>query len=224
MELKEHVRKILTGLRETYPAAQCALHFKTPHELMVATILSAQCTDVRVNKVTPALFKKYPNVEAFAGSDLRELEDLIRSTGFYKNKAKSVQSSAQDIVQKFGGKVPGRMEDLVRLHGVGRKTANVILGNAFGVPGITVDTHMKRVGYRLGLTKEKDPVKIERDLMRIIPRRRWTQFSHEMIFHGRRLCAARAPRCPDCPFDSFCPKHGVVRHHPYNPYKKVPSQ
>ena len=211
MDLKERVKKILAGLRKEHPDAKCALHFKTPHELMVATILSAQCTDVRVNKVTQDLFKKYTSIKAFANAVLKELEEDIRSTGFYRNKAKSIQSSADDILKKFGGKVPGTLEELVKLRGVGRKTANVILGNAFGVPGITVDTHMGRLSRRMGFTKQTDPVKVEFDLMKLIPKERWTEFSHQMIFHGRKVCFARNPDCAHCLFDSFCPKVGVKR-------------
>lgn len=210
MDIKERVKKVLAGLNKEHADAKCALLYKTPHQLLVATILSAQCTDQRVNIVTPVLFKKYPTIRDFANANLKELEQDIRSTGFYKNKAKSIKSSSEDIVRKFEGKVPGRLEDLVELHGVGRKTANVVLGNAFKVPGITVDTHMKRVSYRLGLTKEKDPVRIEFDLMKIIPKDHWTQFSHQIIFHGRRVCFARSPNCSHCVFDSFCPKVGVT--------------
>lgn len=210
MDPKGRVKKILIRLKKAHPDAKCALYFKTPHELLVATILSAQCTDERVNKVTPPLFKKYPSVRAFAGANLKTLEQDIRSTGFYKNKAKSIQSSAADIQHIHGGKVPAKLEELVKLHGVGRKTANVILGNAFGVPGITVDTHVKRLSNRLGLTKQSDPVKIEFDLMKLIPRKRWTEFSHQLIFHGRRICLARKPDCAHCPLESLCPKVGVT--------------
>jgi len=209
MDIKKRIKLIFNGLDQEHADAKCALHYKTPHELLVATILSAQCTDVRVNQVTPSLFKKYPNVKKFAEAKLKELEQDIRSTGFYKNKAKSIKLSAAQIIQNHAGKVPDKLEELVKLRGVGRKTANVILGNAFEVPGITVDTHMKRVTYRLGLTKNTDPVKIEFDLMKIIPRDKWTKFSHQIIFHGRRICFARNPDCPKCPFDSFCPKAGV---------------
>lgn len=210
MDPKTSIKKILQGLDRTYPDAKCSLDYKTSLQLLVATILSAQCTDERVNKVTPALFKKYPTAHAFAEANLKTLEQDIRSTGFYKNKAKAIQASSRDIHQKFAGKVPDRLEDLVALHGIGRKTANVILGNAYGIPGITVDTHVKRVSYRLGLTKQTDPVKIEFDLMKLVPKERWVQFSHQMIFHGRRICEARKPDCPHCPFDSFCPKAGVA--------------
>ncbi len=211
MDLKTRVKKILAGLDKTHPDAQCALHYHNPLQLLIATILSAQCTDERVNKVTPGLFKKYPNCTAFKKADIKDLEQEIRSTGFFRSKAKSIHSCCTDIDEQFGGKVPGKLEELVKLHGIGRKTANVVLGNAFGVPGITVDTHMKRVCFRLGLTKNTDPVKIEYDLMKIIPKERWTKFSHQIIFHGRRICIARKPDCPKCPFDSFCPKAGVKK-------------
>lgn len=176
----------------------------------MATILSAQCTDKRVNQVTPALFKKYPNARAYAEADAGELESLIRSTGFYRAKTRSIREMARALVERFGGEVPGRMEDLLTLRGVARKTANVILGTAFGkAEGIVVDTHMKRVAYRLGLTGEEDPVKVERDLMACVPRSRWIFFGHAMVWHGRRMCHARGPRCPECPMRSFCPKRGV---------------
>lgn len=203
------VAKILQKLKKAYPEAKCALYFRNPHELMVATILSAQCTDKRVNQVTPGLFKKYPSVKHFSQAKLKVLENDIRSTGFYKNKAKSIQHSSQDIYEKYQGKVPNRLEDLVKLRGVGRKTANVILGNAYGIPGMVVDTHVKRLSNRMGLTTLQDPVKIEFALMKIIPKKYWTQLSHELIFHGRRICLARKPKCSICPIEDLCPKKGV---------------
>lgn len=211
MDLKRKVKKVLAGLNREHADAKCALHYRTSFQLLVATILSAQCTDERVNKVTPELFQKYPSALDFARAQVKTLEQDIRSTGFYKNKAKAIQSSAQKICEKFQGRVPDKLEDLVELHGIGRKTANVVLGNAYGIPGITVDTHLKRVSFRLGLTRQTDPVKIEFELMKIIPRNRWTSFSHRMIFHGRRICFARNPDCPQCPFDRFCPKRGVTQ-------------
>jgi endonuclease-3 len=181
------VREVLKILKATYLDAQCALDFKSPYQLLVATILSAQCTDKRVNLVTPALFKRYPDPKAMAAADEPELIELIRSTGFFRNKAKSLVAACRDIVSLHGGKVPGTLEELVKLHGVGRKTANVVLGNAFGVPGITVDTHLGRVARRLGLTRQDDPVKVEMDLMEVVPKADWTAFSHQMIHHGRAL-------------------------------------
>jgi endonuclease-3 len=206
---KARVAQIIALLKKRYPDAQCALHFKNPLELLVATILSAQCTDERVNKVTEDLFRKYKTAEDYARVKQEVLEKDIRSTGFFKNKAKSIINCCKKIVQVHGGKVPGTLEELVALEGIGRKTANVILGNAFGVPGITVDTHVKRVAYRLGLTRQQDPVKIEYDLMTLVPQTEWTRFSHLMIFHGRYTCMARKPRCGECVLEMLCPKEGV---------------
>ena len=189
------------------PGRRCALHYGNPFELLVATILSAQCTDERVNQVTPALFERYPTPQDYAESDIAELEALIRPTGFFRNKAKSIKGMAAAIVEKHGGEVPPDLEAMVKLPGVGRKTANVVLGDAFGVPGITVDTHVRRLSQRLGLTKNDDPVKIEFDLMEIIPKDRWIAFSHQMILHGRNLCKARKPQCGECPLLAHCP-HG----------------
>jgi endonuclease-3 len=202
---KKRVQAIIRRLRKVYPDAACALRFSTPWELLVATVLSAQCTDKRVNLVTPALFRKYPEVQAFARADLRELQEAIRSTGFYKNKAKSILGAARLILERFGGAVPSRMEDLVTLPGVGRKTANVILGNAFGIPGIAVDTHMIRLNHLLGLTRHADPVKIESDLMAVVPRKDWTLYSHLIIQHGRVRCIARRPDCGGCEIRPLCP-------------------
>ena len=198
------------ALAKLYPDAHCALNHETPLQLLIATILSAQCTDVRVNLVTPALFAKYPTAKAFAESAIGELESLIQSTGFFRNKAKNIKACCQAIVEQHGGEVPGNLEDLVVLPGVGRKTANVVLGNAFEIPGITVDTHVHRLSQRLGLTKKDDPVKIELDLMDLIPRNEWTDFSHRMIFHGRQVCFARKPACSQCLMNKFCPKIGVT--------------
>jgi endonuclease-3 len=201
--------KIIALLKKRYPDAACALHFKNPLELLVATILSAQCTDERVNKVTAELFKKYKTAEDYARVTQEVFEKDIRSTGFYKNKARSIINCCRKIAQVHGGKVPGTLDELVALDGIGRKTANVILGNAFGVPGITVDTHVKRVSYRLGLTEHQDPVKIEYDLMELVPRKEWTHFSHLIIFHGRYTCMARKPLCASCVIEPLCPKVGV---------------
>ena len=192
-------------LKKAYPDAACALKHHSPLQLLIATILSAQCTDERVNMVTPGLFEKYPDAQAFAQADPETLEQDIRSTGFYKNKARSIRLCCAALVATHGGQVPGTMEALVALAGVGRKTANVILGNAFGVPGVVVDTHVRRLAQRMGLTTRNDPDKIEQDLMEQIPRKDWTEFSHRMIMHGRRICVARKPRCPECPVNRLCP-------------------
>jgi endonuclease-3 len=201
--------KIDAGLSALYPDAHCALHHDNALQLLVATILSAQCTDERVNKVTPALFARYPDANAYAEADKSELEAMIQSTGFFRNKAKSIQACCKILVARHGGAVPRTMEELVPLPGVGRKTANVILGNAFGVPGIPVDTHVGRLSRRMGLTENEDPVKVERDLMALIPEKDWTDFGHRMIFHGRQVCVARKPRCAVCTLAKICPKVGV---------------
>lgn len=202
---KKRVKAIIRKLRKVYPDAKCALHFHTPFELLVATILSAQCTDKRVNMVLPGLFKKYGSIKAFAEADLGELEGLIRSTGFYKNKARNIRLAARMIKDRFKGQVPKRMEDLVQVPGAGRKTANVVLGNAFGIPGITVDTHMIRINNLLGLVETRDPVKIEFHLMELIPKKDWVQYTHLIILHGRARCVARRPDCPNCEIRSLCP-------------------
>jgi len=207
--LRARVKKILAGLAKLYPDAKCALQYENPLQLLIATILSAQCTDVRVNLVTPALFARYRTAKDYATAQSRELETAIQSTGFFRNKTKSIIACCKKIVEEHGGEVPGTMEALVQLPGVGRKTANVILGNAFETPGITVDTHVARLSKRLGLTKETDPVKIERDLMELIPKPQWTMFSHRMIFHGRQVCFARKPNCAECLLNKVCPKIGV---------------
>lgn len=191
-------------LRRTYPDVKTALRHRDPVQLLVATILSAQCTDKRVNQVTATLFKKLRTAEDFAEVSLADLEDMIRSTGFYRNKAKSIKACCEELVKKHDGKVPNNMEALVQLAGIGRKTANVILGSAFGIPGIVVDTHVKRVSQRIGLTIEKDPVKIEFDLMDLIPKKDWIAFSHQVIWHGRTLCNARKPKCTECPLLDLC--------------------
>ncbi|MBZ0271343.1 endonuclease III [bacterium] len=203
-ERKKHARAIWRLLAREYPDVKCALNYRTPMQLLVATILSAQCTDARVNMVTPALFAKYPDAKSFAKAKPEELEAAIRSTGFYKNKARSIMGAAAAILNRHDGQVPVTMEDLVKLPGVGRKTANVVLGNAFNTPGITVDTHMQRVSKRIGLTDETDPVKIEFDLNELIPRADWTHFSHAIIHHGQRICDARKPRCVDCVVRKYC--------------------
>lgn len=208
-EKKKRTLKILKCLRKTYPGIRCALHFSTPWELLVATVLSAQCTDKIVNTVTPVLFKKYRTVKDYATASRRDLEKIIRPTGFYKNKAKSIIHAAKMILYRFKGKVPGRMEDLVTLPGVGRKTANVVLGNAFGIPGISVDTHMIRLNRLLKLTGHSDPVKIEYDLMRLVPKKDWTIYSSLIIRHGRVRCIARRPDCSDCEIVRYCPSSAL---------------
>jgi endonuclease III len=208
--VKNRARHIARDLAGLYPDATCALHFEGPLQLLIATILSAQCTDVRVNLVTPALFARYPDAGAFANADRAELERLIQSTGFFRNKARNIQHCCQELVVRHGGQVPSTMEELTPLPGVGRKTANVVLGNAFAVPGIPVDTHVGRLSRRMGLTVHDDPVKVERDLMAMIPKKEWTMFGHRMIHHGRRVCHARRPSCAECTLAKFCPKIGVV--------------
>src|SRR5262245_61553514 len=204
-ERKRRAARIGRRLAKTYPDAKCALHYETPFELLVATILSAQCTDAMVNRVTPVLFERWGTPEKLAAAEPAEVEAVVRPTGFYRQKAKSIQSSAQDIVTRFGGEVPRTLEELTTLRGVARKTANVVLGNCFGVPGLTVDTHMARVNQRLRLTRQTDPVKIERDLMELIPAREWTLYSHRVIQHGREVCEARRPHCEACALREECP-------------------
>ncbi|WP_153504189.1 endonuclease III [Cumulibacter manganitolerans] len=201
-------RAIDRELTELYPQAHCELDFSTPLELSVATILSAQCTDKRVNQVTPALFARYPDAAAYAGADRAELEEMIRPTGFFRNKTSSLIGLGQALLERHGGEVPPRLDDLVKLPGMGRKTANVVLGNAFGVPGLTVDTHFARLVRRWGLTSLEDPVKIEHAIGELIPKRDWTMFSHRVIFHGRRICHARKPACGVCPLARLCPSYG----------------
>ncbi len=207
---RERARQLVRGLARLYPDAVCALHHDNPLQLLIATILSAQCTDVRVNMVTPGLFARFPDAAAFAGAQPRELETAIQSTGFFRNKARNIMACCQQLLERHGGEVPRTMEDLVQLPGVGRKTANVILGNAFDVPGITVDTHVGRLSRRLGLTAATDPEKVEEDLMELLPKKEWTMFSHRMIFHGRQVCFARKPNCAGCTLAKFCPKVGVA--------------
>jgi endonuclease-3 len=199
------IEELLRRLRAAYPHAECALKHRNAWELLVATILSAQCTDARVNMVTPGLFRKFSSPQAFAEASLPAIEEEIRSTGFYHNKAKSISGAAKKVVSEFGGKVPQTMEELLTLPGVARKTANVVLGVAFKkAEGVVVDTHVLRLSHRLGLTRAEDPKRVEEDLMRIIPRDRWIAFSHEMIQHGRQICVARKPRCIECPLETLC--------------------
>lgn len=205
---KRRARRILTALGETYPDARCELDFTSPLELLVATVLSAQCTDQRVNSVTPALFDRYPDAAGYAAADRAELEALIAPTGFFRRKATTLQALGRRLCDGFGGQVPGRLEDLVTLPGVGRKTANVVLGDAFGIPGITVDTHLGRLARRFGWTEQTDPVKVEAELMALVPKKDWTVMSHRVIWHGRRRCHARRPACGACPVARWCPAFG----------------
>ena len=207
-EARQRLLKIVPVLKKTYPDAKIALNWENPWNLLVAVILSAQCTDVRVNIVTKDLFKKYKKPQDYLDVEPEELEQDIRSTGFYRNKAKNIRGAAKKIIEDFKGKVPGTMEELLTLPGAGRKTANCILGNAFGIGGITCDTHVIRLSRRLGLSENKDPVKLEFDLMEIVPKRKfggWTMFSHFIIFHGRNICKARKPDCENCPIAKHCP-------------------
>jgi len=203
---RERTEALLERLRAAYPDAHCALDHGSPLELLVATILSAQCTDARVNQVTPELFLRYPDAAAYAAADLEEVERRIQSTGFFRNKAKSLVGLGRALVERHGGEVPRTMAELTALPGVGRKTANVVLGNAFGLDeGVVVDTHVGRLSKRLGLTRHDDPVKVEADLMKLVPRDAWTLWSHLLIFHGRQVCKAPRPRCADCVLADLCP-------------------
>lgn len=209
-DTRERVKEIIRRLRREYPDAKCALNHTNPFELLIATILSAQCTDERVNKVTADLFRKYRGPADFAAASQRELERDIHSTGFFRNKAKNIIAASRQIVERFHGQVPDNMEDLLTLPGVARKTANVVLGCAYGVAvGIVVDTHVSRLSQRLGLTKNTSPEKIERDLMEIIPKRHWVMFSHWLIHHGRKVCKARKPECHKCVLADLCPSFGL---------------
>lgn len=210
MKAKERVQHITARLKRKYPAPRCALNHHNPLQLLVATILSAQCTDERVNMVTPELFRRYPDAAAFAAAPIGELEESIRSTGFFRNKARNIKECCRLLVERHQGQVPRTMDDLTALPGVARKTANVVLGNAFGIAdGIVVDTHVRRLAFRLGLTKQTQPDRIETDLMKIVPRDDWVNISHWLIFHGRETCKARKPQCPSCILEDICPKEGV---------------
>ncbi len=206
---KQKASEILERLKHFYPDATCSLNYSTPVQLLVATILSAQCTDERVNKVTPNLFSKFPDAESMATAELTELEELVRSTGFYRNKAKNIQAACRMIVSEFAGQVPNRMEDLLKLPGVARKTANVVLAHAFGInAGVTVDTHVTRLTFRLGLTKHTDPIRIEQDLIKLLPQPDWENWSIRLIYHGRAVCKARSPACGVCQLADLCPSSG----------------
>jgi len=208
---KENIKVIIQKLKKEFPEAECSLNYTNALELLISTILSAQCTDERVNKVTPSLFKKYRSVHDYAKAKSADLEKDIKSTGFYRNKAKNIQGACRLMIEKFSGQVPDEMEDLLTLPGVARKTANVVLGNAFGKSeGIVVDTHVKRISQRLGLSSYDQPEKIEVDLMGLVPRSDWTVFSHLVIFHGRKTCQARKPLCESCILEPICPKIGIL--------------
>jgi len=209
---KQRALEILVRLKRLYPDARCSLDHETPLQLLVATILSAQCTDDRVNQVTPALFERFPDAQSLAKADLTELETLVRSTGFYRNKAKNILGAAQMIMEAFEGTVPKRMEDLLKLPGVARKTANVVLAHAYGInAGVTVDTHVKRLSGRLGLTQEEDPKRIERDLMKLLPQPDWENWSIRLIYHGRAVCNARKPACDRCQLADLCPSASIPK-------------
>lgn len=209
----KHARRVNQLLRKHYPAAECALDFSSPLELLIATILSAQCTDQRVNLVTKDLFKKHKTAGDYAAAPIKDLERDIQSTGFFRNKAKNIKACCQKLADDYDGHVPQDLDELVELPGVGRKTANVVLGTAFGIAsGVVVDTHVARLSKRLGLTRHTDPVKIERDLMELLPRKEWVGFSHRLIHHGRRICTARLPKCDECPLAVCCPRVGVTAH------------
>ncbi len=209
LALVRRARRINRILAETYPDAHCELDFENPLELLIATILSAQCTDKRVNMVTPVLFSKYRTAADYASADRSEVEEIIKSTGFFRAKTNSIIGMAQVLCDRYGGEVPRKLKDLVTLPGVGRKTANVVLGNAFGVPGITVDTHFQRLTKRFGWTTQADPVKIEHEVGALIPKAQWTDLSHRLIWHGRRICHARKPACGVCPLAALCPSYGI---------------
>ena len=212
MTARERVKELIKAFPKVYPNAHTELNFKNPLQLLVATILSAQCTDKRVNMVTPDLFKKYPSAADYAKATPAELEEMIKTTGFFRNKTKSILKASSAMVERHSGQVPKTMEELIALGGVGRKTANVVLGNAFNVNvGVVVDTHVARLSQRLGLTTQTSPEKIEEDLMKIVPQDQWTMFSHWLIWHGRRRCFARNPDCPNCEIKGLCPRIGVAK-------------
>ncbi|MBI1246304.1 endonuclease III [bacterium] len=209
-ERKKQARRVVRQLKKDYPDAECALNYDSPFQLLIATILSAQCTDVRVNIVTKDLFAKYPDADAMAAAPVKTLEKIIQTTGFFRNKAKNIHAASQALVDQYDGEVPQDLESLVELPGVGRKTANVVLGTAFGIAsGIVVDTHVGRLTKRMGLTNKTDAVKIEQQLLEVIPKKEWVDFSHRLIHHGRAICAARKPKCDQCHFKKFCPQIGV---------------
>jgi endonuclease III len=223
-QLKARTTEIIARLKRNYPDAHCALHHSSPFELLIATILSAQCTDERVNIVTADLFRKYRSPQDYLAVATEELERDIHSTGFFRNKTRNIRNACTKIIDDFGGRVPSTMEDLLTLGGVARKTANVVMGNAFGIAsGIVVDTHVSRLSQRLGLTSETTAEKIEADLQTLVPKRHWIMFPHWMIFHGRQICVARKPRCPDCVLNDICPKIGVAKTDPGTSGVKSPT-
>ncbi len=210
-EEKNYARRIVRHLAKGYPDAECALHYESPFQLLIATILSAQCTDERVNLVTAELFKKYPTPFDLAAATQKQVEKIINSAGFFRSKARNIRGCSQQLIDRHQGEIPRSLEELVVLPGVGRKTANVLLGTEFGIPsGVVVDTHVGRISRRLGLTSETDAVKVERDLMRLLPKTEWIYYSHRMIHHGRKICDARKPRCEDCSMKRFCPRIGIT--------------
>ena len=211
-------------LSKEYPDACCELDFESPFQLLVATVLSAQCTDKRVNAVTPQLFAKYPNVKKMANAKISDIEKIIKSTGFFRAKAQNIKALSEVIITRYNGEVPAVLEELVTLPGVGRKTANVVLGNAFDIPGLTVDTHFGRLVRRFGWTEETDPVKVERDVAKLIPKKEWTHLSHRLIWHGRRICHSRKPACGACPLAKHCPAFGIGEVNPELAEKLVKSK
>ena len=220
---KNRARQINSSLKKLYPNAHCALKYNSPLELLIATILSAQCTDARVNMVTPALFKRFKTAKNFADASQEEVEDIIRSTGFYRNKAKNIIACCKKIVEDHGGNVPDSMDELVPLPGVGRKTANVVLGNAFGKPGLPVDTHVGRLSRRLGLSENSDPVKVEYDIHELVPAEEWTMLGHRLIEHGRQVCESRKPDCDSCQIADLCPRIGISPSNPKSTSRKKKS-
>jgi len=209
VQKKVRARAIYRILSKTYPNVRCELNYKTAYQLLIATVLSAQCTDKRVNQTTPALFKKYPNPLKMAQADIKDIQRLVKSTGFYRAKAKNIKTLSSKIITDFDGKVPNKLESLITLPGVGRKTANVVLGHAFGIPGITVDTHFGRLSRRFGWSNLLDPVKVEFEVGKLIPRKEWTNLSQRLIWHGRRVCHSRKPACGACPIAKYCPSYGM---------------
>ena len=207
---KRRMLEILKILKREYPESQCSLYFSNPYQLLMATILSAQCTDARVNQVTPVLFKRFPHPVDLANANLKDIEAIIHSLGFYRSKARSLQETSKALVEEHGGVVPRELEALIKLRGVGRKIANVVLGVGYGVPGLVVDTHVKRLSFRLGFTLSKDPVKIEQELMKVVPKNDWIAYTHLMIDHGRKICTARRAFCEDCSIQHLCPKVGLA--------------
>ena len=206
---KIRAKAIYRTLSKTYPNVRCELNYKTAYQLLVATVLSAQCTDKRVNQTTPALFKKYPNPVKMAQADIKDIQRLVKSTGFYRAKAKNIKTLSSKIITDFDGRVPNKLESLITLPGVGRKTANVVLGHAFGIPGITVDTHFGRLSRRFGWSRSLDPVKVEFEVGKLIPEKEWTNLSQRLIWHGRRVCHSRKPACGACPIAKYCPSYGM---------------